>query len=150
MQHTNQNRNHEVIRHKPLTPIEKLLKEKIELREKCRIQEKKIRDDFTYIQDNASNLLLSGVSTLLFPSRHTTKNAGSKDANSSAKKTLAENETDKQTPIAVSDLFALSKTIWPVAWEIIQPMLVTWSIRKASSIFLGLFSKRKKSPPGVN
>lgn len=159
MQQPSHNRKHEVNRQKQPTPIEKLLREKIELREKCRVQEKKLREDFAYIQDNASSLLLSGVSTLLFPSRNAAKKNGkpaSQTGGRGGKLTVggsdAAGNSDttgdalaaKHTPIAVADLFALSKTLLPVVWEIAQPMLITWGIRKASALFFGLFSNKKK------
>jgi hypothetical protein len=149
MEQSRHNRNHEVIRHKPLTPIEKLLKDKIELREKCRVQEKKLCDDFAYIRDNASSLLLSGVSSLLFSSRNATKRngklSGEDEHNAVENMAIESDASGRHAPILVSDLFALSKTLWPVVWEIAQPILITWGVRKASSLFLGLFFKKKKS-----
>lgn len=50
-------------------PIDKLLAEKQRLKEECKAKEKKLNDDFAYIEDNAASLLLSGVSSLLFPKR---------------------------------------------------------------------------------
>ena len=64
-------------RNKYLSPTEQLLADKIDIKEKCRIQEKKINANFVYIRENAGGLLLSGMSSLLFPSKNTNeKNAG--------------------------------------------------------------------------
>jgi hypothetical protein len=58
---------------KPPTAIEKLLADKSDVEAKCKLQEKKLADDFEYIRKNASFLLLSGISFLLFSNGHTKK-----------------------------------------------------------------------------
>ena len=55
------------IQNKPLTPLEKLISDKERIRKQCVIQEQKLNDDFSYIQENAGSLLISGFTTLLFP-----------------------------------------------------------------------------------
>lgn len=58
---------------KPLTPLEKLISDKERIRRQCVIQEQKLNDDFSYIQENAGNLLISGFTTLLFPNTKSKK-----------------------------------------------------------------------------
>ncbi len=48
------------IQNKPLTPLEKLISDKERIRKQCVIQEQKLNDDFSYIQENAGSLLISG------------------------------------------------------------------------------------------
>lgn len=57
------------------TPLEKLISDKERIQRQCKRQEQKLNEDFSYIQENAGSLLLSGLSSLLFPSnKSTTKN----------------------------------------------------------------------------
>ena len=49
------------------TPLEKLISDRRRIQQECTIQEQKLNADFSYIQENAGTLLLSGVSALLFP-----------------------------------------------------------------------------------
>ena len=48
------------------TPLEKLISDRRRIQQECTIQERKLNADFSYIQENAGTLLLSGVSALLF------------------------------------------------------------------------------------
>ena len=129
------------IRNKPLTPIEKLQAEKIDIEAKCRMQEKKLDDDFAYIKHNASSLLLSGISTLLFPPKNTTTKNGQQLALSSE---TAEHNTTQKTVFSVSDYIAIAKSMLPVVWGVLQPIIITWGIKKAQSVLSGLFSGGKK------
>ena len=40
------------IQNKPLTPLEKLIFDKEQIRRQCVVQEQKLNDDFSYIQDD--------------------------------------------------------------------------------------------------
>ena len=131
------------IRNKPLTPIEKLHAEKIAIEEKCRMQEKKLDDDFVYIKDNAASLILSGISTLLFPPKNTTTKAGQQLALSAE---TAEHNRPKSPALSIADYFTITKSLLPVAWEIIQPIIIAWGIQKAKSMIVGLFTEKKSTP----
>ena len=122
------------IQNKPLTPLEKLISDKERIRKQCVIQEQKLNDDFSYIQENAGSLLISGFTTLLFP-------------NTKSKKTEStETVTASQpvTPIGFSDYLSIAQGLLPVAWDVIRPFLLTWGIRKAQSWFTNLLFKKKK------
>ena len=122
------------IQNKPLTPLEKLISDKERIRKQCVIQEQKLNDDFSYIQENAGSLLISGFTTLLFP-------------NTKSKKTEStETATANQpvTPIGFSDYLSIAQGLLPVAWDVIRPFLLTWGIRKAQSWFTNLLFKKKK------
>lgn len=105
------------------------------------MQEQKLSEDFAYIQDNASSLLLSGVSGLLFPPRNSAskneKNALSAHGNEA-------HDPTKTTPASLSDYLAIGKSLLPVAWEIAQPLLLTWGIGKVKSLLFGAFGKKKR------
>ena len=55
------------INNNPQTPLEKLISDKRRIKRQCIIQKQKLNDDFSYIQEHAGSLLLSGVTSLLFP-----------------------------------------------------------------------------------
>ena len=54
------------IQNKPLTPLEKLIFDKEQIRRQCVVQEQKLNDDFLYIQENAGSLLISGLPVYSF------------------------------------------------------------------------------------
>ena len=123
------------IQNKPLTPLEKLISDKERIRKQCVIQEQKLNDDFSYIQENAGSLLISGFTTLLFP------NSKSKKTESTETATTA---SQPVTPIGFSDYLSIAQGLLPVAWDVIRPFLLTWGIRKAQSWFTNLLFKKKK------
>ena len=119
------------IQNKPLTPLEKLISDKERIRKQCVIQEQKLNDDFSYIQENAGSLLISGFTTLLFP-------------NTKSKSTETATASQPVTPIGFSDYLSIAQGLLPVAWDVIRPFLLTWGIRKAQSWFTNLLFKKKK------
>jgi len=142
----------EIISNKPLTPIEKLLADKIDIEKKCRIQEKKLNDDFAYIQDNTASLLLSGVSTLLFPSKNTTTKSSQQSPRSRQQAPVdgqqslpgTDSIATRNPQISISDYMAIAKGLLPVAWEILQPIIIAWGIKKAKSMIAGFFFEKKR------
>ena len=120
-----------------MTPLEKLQANKQRLQTACDEQEKKINATFSYIQENAGSLLLSGVSSLLFPSKPSNK------ADSKPAVTQKDNATNP-SPLSTTDILSLGKSLLPVAWDIIQPILISWSIRTAKKKIIGLFTSKKK------
>ena len=123
------------IQNKPLTPLEKLISDKERIRKQCVIQEQKLNDDFSYLQENAGSLLISGFTTLLFP------NSKSKKTESTETATTA---SQPVTPIGFSDYLSIAQGLLPVAWDVVRPLLLTWGIRKAQSWFTNLLFKKKK------
>ena len=47
------------------TPLEKLISDRRRIQQECTIQEQKLNADFSYIQENAGTLLLSGGTRLI-------------------------------------------------------------------------------------
>ena len=138
-------------RNKTLTPIEMLLASKIDIEEKCRLQEKKLNEDLAYIQDNTASLILSSISTLLFPQKNKTKNAGKQSSHTLPQKSRStqkaspdiESSTTKSTALSLYDYIAITKNLMPVAWGILQPIIISWGIKKAKSMLIGLFTENK-------
>ncbi len=117
---------------KPQTPIEKLLSEKEELRERCALQQKKLNDDFLYVRENAPRLLLSGFTTLLFP------DTDRKKASQSTPATKTNNSSS-----AAIDYPSIAKELLPVAWSVAKPVLLSWGIRKIQGWFVGFLCGKK-------
>jgi hypothetical protein len=129
------------IRNKSLTPLEQLLADKSDIEKKCSLQKKKLNENLAYIQDNASGLLISGVSALLFPSKSSDKENKRQAISESGENNRS---LTKNIPFSASDYLNITKSLLPVAWEIIQPFVLTWGISKAKSLIFGLFSKKRR------
>ena len=119
-------------------PLEKLLADKQRIQQACLEQENKINKTFTYIQENAGSLLLSGLSSLLFPAKPDKKGE-------TAQGTVASATPATTSPLGLSDYLSVGKALVPLAWEIIQPLVVSWGIRTIRKKITNLFSPSKKS-----
>lgn len=124
--------------HPQQTPLEKLLADKQRIQQACLEQENKINKTFTYIQENAGSLLLSGLSSLLFPAKPDKKGK-------TAQGTVASATPATTSPLGLSDYLSVGKALVPLAWEIIQPLVVSWGIRTIRKKITNLFSPSKKS-----
>lgn len=121
------------------TPLEKLTSDKERIRLQCSIQGQKINNDISYIQENAGNLLLSGLSSLLFPnSKQTTAQTGGAGQAAPNAAALA------SVPFGLTEYLSIAKSMVPVAWELAQPFIVSWGVKKAKKWFVNLFTKKKK------
>lgn len=118
---------------KPPTPLEKLLSDKEQLRRRCAMQQKKLNDDFLYVQENAARLLLSGFSAMLFPDTAAKRPTPSGAASAS---------DNPRTPSAI-DYPGIAKELLPVAWSVAKPVLLSWGIRKIQSWFVGFLCGKK-------
>lgn len=124
--------------HPQQTPLEKLLADKQRIQQACLEQENKINKTFTYIQENAGSLLLSGLSSLLFPAKPDKKGE-------TAQGIVASATPATTSPLGLSDYLSVGKALVPLAWEIIQPLVVSWGIRTIRKKITNLFSPSKKS-----
>lgn len=122
-----------------LTPLEILISNRIQLQTKCEKQKQLLNEDFTYIQENAGSLFLSGVSSLLFPP-------------TKGKKANTEQTNTKQTTgvpaasLGLSDYFSVAQSLVPVAWDVVRPLLTAWGLKKVQTwAFKKLFSKKKQA-----
>jgi hypothetical protein len=117
-------------RNKPrLSPIEQLHADKRRIEAQCREQEKKLGEDFAGMWKHAPSLLLSGISSMLFPADNFGRKAG---------------DDSRNAAFTASDYLAVTKSLLPVAWNIIRPMLVTWAIHKAKSLVCEWFYDKKR------
>jgi hypothetical protein len=119
------------------TPLTKLLADKEDLRKQCLLREQKLNNAFSYMQENAGSLLLSGVSYLIFP--------GAKTAQRTNTSTPETDTSRKPAALSgLSDWLSVGKMLIPVAWEIVQPFIISWGIRKIMDRMSHLFVKKKK------
>lgn len=124
---------------KPQTPLEKLTAEKIRIKKETKEQEIKLNQHVTYVQANAGSLFLSFFSSMLFnQSDKKTSKALPADSNGEAKEPVTTN-------LSFADFIPFTKLLIPAVWEISKPILISWSIKKASSVVTGLFSRKKDS-----
>lgn len=122
-----------------MTPLEKLISDKRRLQKECQKQADKLNDDFSYIQENAGSLLMSGLSSLLFPN---------------AKASTPKESTTSSTPspltggagiaLGMSDYLSIAKGMLPVLWDVAQPLLMSWGIKKAKKWLTNKFTRKKK------
>lgn len=124
-----------------LTPLEKLISDKQCLQRKCQKQTEKLNDDFSYIQENAGSLLMSGLSSLLFSSsKSTSKKEGS------VSKFSSKEEKTNSTSLGISDFLSISKGILPIIWDVAQPLIMSWGIKKAQKWLINLFTRKRRDP----
>lgn len=124
-----------------MTPLEKLLADKQHIQETCLKKENQINDSFTYIQENAGSLLLSGLTSLL-TSTKSSKKSGSK--NETEQSSIVQSETPNNT-LNASDYLMVGKAMLPIVWSIVQPMAVSWCIRSLRKRITNFFFGSKKS-----
>ena len=120
---------------KQQTPLEQLISDKNRLQERCLLQEQKLNADFTYIQENAASLLVSGFSALVFPKQ--------KQASPNTQQTAYSKAGDEITSFGLTDILSLGKSMMPVALDILKPILISWGIKKAGSVLSKVLFKKK-------
>lgn len=119
------------------TPLEKLISDKERIRRQCKQQEQKLSDSFSYIHENAGSLLLSGLSSLLFPgSKSTTKE--------NENKIVPKADGHPSIALGISDFLSIAKGLVPIAWDFALPFITTWGFKKAKKWLSNLFFKKKK------
>ena len=114
------------------TPFEKLLAEKERIRQQSQKQEQKLNEGLSYLQDNAGSLLLSGVSALLFSGSATAKKNKALPASEHSQAVHA-----PTTSLGLADFLPIGKMMIPVLWELAQPLIITWCIRRLKKAFSG-------------
>ena len=130
-----------IVNQQQQTPLEKLLADKCRIQKSCQQKETHINETFIYIQENASSLLLSGLTSLLFSKTP-------KEHEGTTNSTIT-NRTDGQLKagnptLNISDFFSVGKALLPVAWNFIQPIAIGWCVRNIKKRITNLFFGSKK------
>jgi hypothetical protein len=108
-----------------LTPLEELRQEKEIIRRECKDSGERLAEHWSYLSENAGSLLFqSAVNAVL----------GAFGFGESKKK------KQEETSISNSLLHGLT-AYYPVIWDIVQPLIWRYFIRKIKSLFSG---KKKK------
>lgn len=118
------------------TPLEKLISDKERIQRQCKRQEQKLNED-SLIYGDAGSLLLSGLSSLLFPSNKSTTKTNDKN-------TAPVTAGQPSIALGISDYLSIAKGMIPIAWDLAQPFIMTWGIKKAKKWFSNLLFKKKK------
>ena len=129
-----------------MTPIEQLVAYKSIVEAQCATRQKKLLEDVEYIQNNATSLIFSGLVSLLFSSGQTRK----KPETQSVMLINDGQPTRNNNLLSSSSIFFVAKKMIPVVWEIVQPLLINWGIKKAKSLLIGLFTKEKSVPAKID
>lgn len=109
-----------------LTPLEELRQEKVILRKECAESEGRLAEHWEYLSDNASSLLFqSAVNAVLHKFGFGASN----------------NKKEGEASTSNSLLAGLT-AYYPVIWDIVQPLLWRFVVKKVKSIFSG--KKKRK------
>lgn len=98
------------------TPLDRLLAEKLQLRQQCLLQEQQLNKEWEYIRQHARPLLISGI--VSFFSSHTVTD----------KENNEQSNTEGQS--YVPDYLSIAKETWPLIWNMAKPLLINWGISK--------------------
>ena len=120
------------------TPLEKLISDRRRIQQACVLQEQKLNTDFSYIQENAGSLLLSGVSALLFP------NTKAKSKGTENKQSVQPVSEAPSLSLGFSDYLSVAQGLLPAAWDIARPLLTAWGIQKVQKWVIKKLFKKKK------
>ncbi len=120
------------------TPLEKLISDRRRIQQECTIQEQKLNADFSYIQENAGTLLLSGVSALLFP------NTKTKSKGTESNQPVHTSEVSSMS-LGFADYLSVAQGLLPVAWDVARPLLTAWGHPESPGVDnKETFSRKKK------
>lgn len=108
---------------------DELNKEKLKLQLKARLLEKRLVDDFNYLQDNSREILISSAIHLLKPAKHKT--------NKQHQPTTYNEGQNKGVLSAINEYT-------PVVWEFLKPMALAWGVRSFKNMFTSFFTSKTK------
>ena len=124
---------------KQQTPLEKLISNRLQLQAKCDIQKQKLNEHFSYIQENAGNLFLFGISSLLF--------SPSKEKKSGTETNYSKQTSEVSTAsLGFSDYISVVQSLLPMAWDVARPLLTAWGLKKIQTWAIKkLFTKKRQT-----
>ena len=120
-----------------ISPLEELRLEKEIARREVAESEDRLSGQWEYMRSNLSTLLVNGLidSTL--------KGFGLKSSKSDQPATKADSNEGIQSPSIFKSILGGFAAVSPLVWELAQPMLMNFAMRKIKSIFTGDKRKRK-------
>lgn len=96
-----------------------------------------LNSDVAYIQANAGSLLLSFLSSSLFPSKGNASSAENKNT------VKHESELPASSGFSFAGIMPVAKNMIPLVWDIARPIIVSWGIKHAVSTILNSILKKK-------
>jgi len=119
------------------TPIERLISNKSRIKFESKVRENRMNDNFQYLQKNSGKLIVSGVTSAIFPGSKSSETRMSKP--SSLPSTLADIALG-----GVSTYLTAGKGIIPMVFNVAKPLLITWGIKGAKKLLKNIFKRKKK------
>lgn len=121
-----------------ISPLEQLRLEKEAAKLEVAESEDRLSGQWDYMRSNLSTLIVNGIidSTL--------KGFGLKSSKNESETTGESNSREVQPPGIFKSLLGGFAAVTPLVWELAQPMLMNFALRKIKSIFTGDKKKKKK------
>lgn len=119
-----------------LTPLEELHREKEIVRRECEMSEYRLKDQFSYLSDNAVSLLFNSAVNSIFGKLGFSSRIGQSKEK--------EEEHSQQSSLGIfQNVYNGLAAYSPLIWEIVQPMLWRYAAKKIKNLFSGKKKKRK-------
>lgn len=112
---------------KPLTEYKKLLAEKCQVKARYKELEYQMEEDFQYLQHHGGSMLLSSLTSMIFPKSKEKENH-TEHTESSEKSSIF-----SLGNLNFSNYLSIGKSLLPVAFSIAQPFLLSWGLGKVQS-----------------
>lgn len=122
------------------TPLEKLIADKERIKVLSKIQENKLNANLQYLQQNGGKLLMSSVTSAVFPN---TKSKVKRNTSFAAPSSVAAPTIAGLALGGAADYFTKGKHILPLALSIVQPLLFTWGIKGLKKLVKNILAKKK-------
>ena len=120
-----------------LTPTERLISNKNRIKFECKVHEERLNENLQYLQKNSGKLIISGVTSAVFPGL---KSSGKQMSRPSS---LPSTLTDLALG-GVSTYLTAGKGILPLAVNLAKPLLLTWGIKGAKKLLKSIFTRKGK------
>lgn len=120
-----------------ITPLEQLRQEKEIARQEVLDSEARLSGQWVYMRNNLSVLLVNSVIDT------TLKGFGLKSSKSDSNKAKNKDE-ELQSPGIFKSVLGSMAALSPLIWELVQPMLMSFALKKVKSIFSGGDKKKRK------
>lgn len=118
-----------------LNPLEELRREKEIVRHECEESEHRLVDQWSYLSDNAVSLIFNSVVNSIVGRLGFSNRIG---------QSKEREEEHKQSSLGVfQNVINGFTAYYPLVWEIVQPMLWRYAIKKIKSLFSGKKKKKK-------
>ncbi|MDU1889808.1 MAG: hypothetical protein E6767_03895 [Dysgonomonas sp.] len=116
-----------------LSPLEELRQERAIVKKECSSSEDRLAIHWLYIKDNAGSIIFSSILSSI---AHSLGFGGFKSSSNKSK-----NDRHESSGF-MSNIYGALSPYLPFVWEIAQPLLLRFAVKKIKSIFSG--KKKRK------